>query len=104
MDHLLDNVDDVVGLELGPRDEPLLPGTLIPMRGVRPAEEAPPAASASGSATGGGKDGGGGGGGKGGSGSSTGKEATERKEAGGGGGITGDVASGAKMDSMRRWG
>lgn len=54
MDHLIDNPSDVVGLELGPGDEPLLPGTLLPMRNVRATDTPPPpicAASISGSGT-----------------------------------------------------
>ncbi|CAN0554737.1 unnamed protein product, partial [Ectocarpus sp. 12 AP-2014] len=42
VDHLIDNPSDVVGLELGPGDEPLLPGTLLPMRGVRATDNPPP--------------------------------------------------------------
>lgn len=54
MDHLIDSPSDVVGLELGPGDEPLLPGTLLPMRGVRATDTPPPpicAASIGGSGT-----------------------------------------------------
>lgn len=95
MDHLIDNPSDVVGLELGPGDEPLLPGTLMPMRHVRATDNPLPfLASSSGTldVLGGGidfqgiplegKDGG-----------ATG--VTTAADVGGGGG-------GAKTDSMRR--
>lgn len=98
VDHLVDNPSDVVGLELGPGDEPLLPGTLLPMRNVRSTDNPPqpfPSSMPMGVEAGG--SGGidvGGGTGKGGS-------PTQEAHDGGGGG---DGAGGAKTDSMRRWG
>lgn len=103
VDHLIDNPSDVVGLELGPGDEPLLPGTLLPMRGVRATDNPPPTFSGSSTGPGsGGAEGGvldvGGGSGSGadGEGFPTNAAAAE----GGGGG--GDASGGAKSQSMRR--
>ncbi|CAM9777765.1 unnamed protein product [Scytosiphon promiscuus] len=97
VDHLIDNPSDVVGLELGPGDEPLLPGTLLPMRGVRATDNPPPGFTGSGSGGGMAADGGGAGGG--GSGA----------EEGGGSSLplvamesAGDTSGGAKSESMRR--
>lgn len=97
MDHLVDNPSDVVGLELGPGDEPLLPGTLLPMRNVRCTDNPPqpfPSSMPAGVEAGGsgGIDVGGG----------SGKGGSPSQEAHDGGG--GDGAGGAKTDSMRRWG
>lgn len=98
VDHLIDNPSDVVGLELGPGDEPLLPGTLLPMRGVRATDNPPP--TFSGSST----TGSGGGGGvldAGGAGSGPDGEAYSGFPAAAEGGA-GDASGGAKSESMRR--
>lgn len=79
----------MVGLELGPGDEPLLPGTLIPMRGVRASDDPPPMfsmATTPGGASGGDYESAGFG----------------AREAGDGEGMGGEGSVGAKTDSMRR--
>lgn len=99
MDHLIDNPSDVVGLELGPGDEPLLPGTLLPMRGVRATDNPPPTFSGSSMVL----TGGGGGGGMldaGGMGSGPDGEAYSGFPAAESG--AGDTSGGAKSESMRR--
>lgn len=102
MDHLIGNPSDVVGLELGPGDEPLLPGTLLPMRDVRATDNLPPTVSfpGNGSASGGGGGmidvGGGGSGTGGGSEGGDGKGSYQPKE------VATESGGGAKTDSMRR--
>lgn len=91
MDHLLDNPSDVVGLELGPGDEPLLPGTLIPMRGVRASDDPPPMFSTI--ATPGG-----------GAGGDYESKAFASRDGGDGDGGSAESSGGAKTDSMRRYG
>lgn len=99
MDHLIENPSDVVGLELGPGDEPLLPGTLLPMRGVRATDNPPPTFSGSSMPTAGSSGGGMLDGGMAGSGpegeSYGGVPAAES-------GAAGDASGGAKSESMRR--
>lgn len=78
-----------MGLELGPGDEPLLPGTLIPMRGVRASDDPPPMfsmATTPGGASGGDYESAGFG----------------AREAGDGEGMGAEGSGGAKTDSMRR--
>ena len=98
MDHLIDNPSDVVGLELGPGDEPLLPGTLLPMRGVRATDNPPPTFSGSSMATAG--SGGGGILDAGAAGSGPDGEAYSGVPAAENG--PGDTSGGAKSESMRR--
>lgn len=102
MDHLIDNPSDVVGLELGPGDEPLLPGTLLPMRGVRATDNPPPTFSGSSSTAPTGAGGGGGMLDAGGAGSGQDEEAYSSFPVAEGGAAAGDGSGGAKSESMRR--